>query len=289
MKNQSSRYAYLIVCCLFVSTFFSCKNSDNNANQASTTPVAAAAVNTVSDSLQAKYNEAKSQIDALMTERSQMDSQLNAKNIEINKVKGKLKHEQKLSHQYATKYKHEQKLVDKLTGESRDYADRITKLQAQNEMLVAQRDSLMHQYLALKQLGSVLHASNIRLVAIHLKHHGTKEKKTVKARKVNVLRISFDIDENRIAENGNKKLYLVITGPDGQMLSDNVMVAGMMPMADGSSTKYSVLKEISLKKGEPVKDVSVDWKQENNYKKGTYNIAIYNGGYKIGGGSVGLI
>ncbi|MDR3679568.1 MAG: hypothetical protein P4L41_06360 [Flavipsychrobacter sp.] len=254
-----------------------------------TQPVSVAATNTVSDTLQAQYDRARAQIDELMTERSQMDSQLSIKNAEIAKVKGKLKHEQKTNHQYAAKLKSERKLVEKLTSETRDYADRIGRLQSQNDMLVAQKDSLMHQYLALKELGSVLHASNIRLAALHLKHHGTKEKRTVKARKANILRINFDIDENRVAENGIKKIYLVITGPDGQLLSDNVMVAGMMSTPDGNNVKYSVLKEIALKKGEPVKDVTVDWKQESNYKKGIYNIAIYNGGYKIGGGSVGLI
>lgn len=291
MNNQSSKYAYLMVCCLFVSTLFSCNTKDGNTaqNSMNTQPVSVAATNTVSDTLQAQYDRARAQIDELMTERSQMDSQLSIKNAEIAKVKGKLKHEQKTNHQYAAKLKSERKLVEKLTSETRDYADRIGRLQSQNDMLVAQKDSLMHQYLALKELGSVLHASNIRLAALHLKHHGTKEKRTVKARKANILRINFDIDENRVAENGIKKIYLVITGPDGQLLSDNVMVAGMMSTPDGNNVKYSVLKEIALKKGEPVKDVTVDWKQESNYKKGIYNIAIYNGGYKIGGGSVGLI
>ncbi len=291
MNNQSSRYAYLMVCCLFVSTLFSCKTKDSNAaqNNTNTPSVSVVATNAVSDSLQAQYDRARAKIDELMTERSQMDSQLSIKNAEIAKVRGKLKHEQKTTHQYAAKLKSEKKLVEKLTNETRDYADRIGQLQLQNDMLAAQKDSLMHQYLALKELGSVLHASNIRLTALHLKHHGTKEKKTVKARKANILRVNFDIDENRIAENGTKKIYLVIIGPDGQLLSDNVMVAGMMSTPEGNSVKYSVLKEIALKKGEPVKDVTVDWKQENNYKKGMYNIAIYNGGYKIGGGSVDLI
>jgi len=289
MKNNRT-YAYLLVCGLAVSGLFACHGKENNtAQNTANIPVATNTDNVAADSAQARYDRARTQIDELMTERNQMDSQLVLKKNELARVTNKLKKEQKSNRQYVVKLKKEKEQVAKLNIDTRVYANRISMLQAQNDMLVAQKDSLMHQYLALRDLGSVLHASNIRLTALHLKHHGTKEKKTVRARKTNVLRVDFDIDENRIAENGTKKLYLVITGPDGQLLSDNVMVAGNMNASDGSVVKYSVEKDIALHKNEPVKDVIVDWKQENGYKKGNYNITIYNGGYKIGGGVVGLI
>lgn len=290
MKHVKSKSLYFVACCLSASLLFSCKsNSDAPPHNDSATQPATAAANPAADSLQAEYNRAKTQIDALMTQRSQMDSQLAIKNREIAQVKNKLKHEQKNARLYAAKLKTEKKLVAKLTDEARAYADRISNLQSQNNMLVAERDSLMRQYVALKQLGSVLHASGIRMYAIHLKHHGTKEKNTVKARKVNVLRIYFNIDENRIAEDGTKQLYLVITGPDGQLLGDNNLMAGMMDTHDGKAVKYTVMKEIPLQKGAPVKDIEVNWKQQVAYKKGVYNIDIYNGGYKIGSGNVHLI
>ena len=47
-------------------------------------------------------------------------------------------------------------------------------------------------------------------------------------------------------------------------------------------------KDIPLVTNQPVKDITVEWKQEAEYESGVYTITIYNGGYRIGGGQVEL-
>jgi len=133
-----------------------------------------------------------------------------------------------------------------------------------------------------------LHASNIRLEPIHLKRGGKKEKETSKARKVDVLRIMFDIDENRIAENGTKELDVRIVDPNGSLLSNAAYGSGTTTASDGSSMNYTIMKQVALETNKPVKDVTVDWHQDSDYKKGQYQIEIYNGGDKIGSGNVTL-
>jgi hypothetical protein len=122
---------------------------------------------------------------------------------------------------------------------------------------------------------------------IHLRKNG-KEKETTKARKVDVLRIKFDIDENRIAENGTKQLYVRIIAPDATILGNPTNSSGMMNTSNGGQLGYSVEKDISLVQGQMVKDVTVDWHQEGDYKTGDYIIEIYNEGYKVGSGNVTL-
>jgi hypothetical protein len=98
----------------------------------------------------------------------------------------------------------------------------------------------------------------------------------------------FDIDENRIAESGTKKLYIAIKGPDGSMLGKSIFGSGMMNTYDGKSINYSIEKDINLKQNEAMKNVVVNWRQEGAYKKGMYDVAIYNEGYTIGEGTAAL-
>src|SRR5436189_86891 len=74
-------------------------------------------------------------------------------------------------------------------------------------------------------IGSTLHASNFNIVAID-ERKGGKEKQTTKAKKADKLRISFDLDENRISTSGPKQLFVCITGPDGKPISIESLGSG---------------------------------------------------------------
>ncbi|NCX95788.1 MAG: hypothetical protein EBX41_05135, partial [Chitinophagia bacterium] len=174
------------------------------------------------------------------------------------------------------------------------YQERITQLEKENEVLQGknatlthERDSTSAQNTVLKREASVLHAGNIRLEPIHLKRSG-KEVHTSKARKVDVLRITFDILENRIAESGNKAIYVRIIAPGGSTLSNAANASGNLTSAQGSAIPYSVMKDVALTKGTPINNITLDWKQDGDYEKGNYTIEIYNEGYKVGTGSVNM-
>lgn len=121
---------------------------------------------------------------------------------------------------------------------------------------------------------------------INLKHNGEKEVETTKAKHVDLLRIVFDIDENKIVESGTNEIFVVITDPEGKLLSNAAYGSGVSTDADGNSLNYTVVKRVNLEKAQKMTNVSVDWKQDSNYKKGSYAIAFYNAGYKIGSGNV---
>src|SRR5690606_5938351 len=130
------------------------------------------------------------------------------------------------------------------------------RLNKYNEVLVKERDSTVSTNIALSQkvrLGSVLHASNIRMVPIDLRRGGKKEKQTTKANQVDVFRVSFDIDENRIAEAGIKDLYIRILSPQGNLLSNAAYGSGVSQTFDGQTLNYTMAKQVSLNQGEPVK------------------------------------
>jgi hypothetical protein len=249
---------------------------------------------TEKDTLQQNFDAASQKIDQLMSENVKMDSAMQGSQKEIFNLKAQIKSILSNSRATADQLKHARELISELKGKTRSYEERITELEkenasltSENKVLAQERDSTVTRNIALKKVGSVLHASNIRMEPLHRKNNG-REKETTKARRVDLLRITFDIDENRIADDGTKQLYLRISGPDGNILSNAGNNSGWINLADGTSVNYSVLREIPLTKGQPVKDITVDWNQTGDYQRGSYTIDIYNEGYKIGSGSVTL-
>ncbi len=267
----------------------SCKNDKPAEKQEQSKSDSLAKVN---DTLQAQNNAAHAQIDEYMSKASKLEDLIKEKDVQIAKLtrdkEELLRNNKKLVSELKANKKLISSLRDELADTTRSYADRLGLLENDKNNLVRQRDSLMSKYNQVVALGSVLHASNIRLTAINLKRNGKKEKDTKRARKADLLRVDFDIDENRIAENGMKKLYLVIKDPSGNLLTSPNAGSGTTTGSNGKTLNYSIMKEVALVTNQPVKDVSTDWKDERDFERGTYTIDIYNGGFRIGGSKVEL-
>jgi len=92
------------------------------------------------------------------------------------------------------------------------------------------------------------------------------------------MRVSFKLDENRIAPTGTKDLYVCVLGPDGTPISNGDVVA---TREDGEK-KYTSKVTVNYEQGK-VQPVSFDWKG-NGYQPGAYTVQIYQNGYKIGEG-----
>jgi hypothetical protein len=245
-------------------------------------------------SLQTDFDAASAKIDQLVTQNSRMDSALQSDKAAMAKMQAEIKGI--LANKNATKAElaKAREMIDNLTDKTKQYEARIAELEKENTVLTGKNqelakavDSTTTENIGLKKVASVLHASNLRMDPIHKRRNG-KEKETSKAKKVDILRIMFDIDENRITESGTKQIYVRIVGPDATILSNSANNSGMMTTAKGAQMSFSVEKDIALTQNQMVKDVTVDWNQDGDYKRGTYTIEIYNEGYKVGDGSVTL-
>lgn len=245
-------------------------------------------------SLQSDFDAASAKIDQLVSQNSKLDSALQNDKAAMAKLQGQIKTILNNKNATQAELNKAREMITQLTDKTKAYEARIAELEhenaqltGENKVLTKERDSTVQKNVELKKAGSVLHASNIRMDAIHKRRNG-KEKETSKARKADELRITFDIDENRIAESGTKQIYLRIIGPDGNVLSTPSNASGSMTTATGDKVNYSVLKDIMLTQNQPVKDVTVDWHQDGDYARGHYNIEIFNEGYKVGSGGVEL-
>ena len=128
----------------------------------------------------------------------------------------------------------------------------------------------------------------MRLTPIDLRKGGTKEKETSKAKRVDVMRITFDIDRNLIDASGENLLYLCIFDPAGELLTNPALGSGSFTNAEGKTNYYSLSKKVMIEKGKTLHDITVDWNQGADYTKGGYKVLIYHKGYEIGEETVNL-
>lgn len=131
-------------------------------------------------------------------------------------------------------------------------------------------------------IASTLFANNIKITPLQDKKNG-QEKETDKAKKVNKLRISFDVT-NRIAASGQTDVYVCITGPDNKMVSDSAMGPGTFTSRDDGDKMFTSKIPVVIEAGK-VKPVQFSWKHDNGFQTGMYKIEIYHNGYKIGEGT----
>jgi len=297
-KNNNNIIFGVIIAVLVIIIIYLFIDRNKMSNQNQQMSVQIDSVSLDRNNVKTEYDAALARLDDLVSKNSALNTEINDKNGEISKLKEELKTIMSKKNATASDLARAKRLIDELNAKTKGYEERIAELEGENKnlneantTLTKERDSTVTENVGLQQkvrLGAVLHASNIRMVPIDLRRGGKKEKETEKARRVDLMRIYFDIDENRIAESGSKELYLRISGPDGKLLSNAAYGSGITTTADGASLNYTLQKEIALQQNQPVKDVTIDWHQDSDYQKGAYMIEIYNDGYKVGSGSVTL-
>ena len=251
--------------------------------------------------LQRELNDAALRLDNLKTSNVKADSLLKTKDKDIDELRSKVQAIINKKDATTAELAEAKRLIAELKGNIETYTAQIEELKNQNTQLTQekaqvtqQRDVATKNYDSANQvikqkenvidIGSTLHASNFKIVGLNEKHSG-KEKVTSKAKRVDKLRISFDIDENRITQSGAKDIYVCITSPDGSPVSVDALGSGKFVTRDGVEKPFTKKLEINYVQGEK-QPVTVEWTQNSKFQTGDYKIEIYNNGFKIGEGVV---
>lgn len=245
--------------------------------------------------LQAEYDAAQARLDDLISQNSRMDSLVKSKDKEIADMKGRITSILSNKNATAAQLAEARRLIEELKSRTEGYVQTIERLEGEKIVLAGERDYARKERDSVTtvkdslgkrvDLGSVLHASNIKLSPINVRKNG-KEEVTTKAKRADMMRVSFDLD-NRIATTGDKEIYVAITAPDGSPLAVEALGSGRFTLEDGTEKLYTVKKTVSYQSG-GITPVSMDWKQNSDFKPGDYAVEIYQDGYKIGAGKVNL-
>ncbi len=249
--------------------------------------------------LQRELNDAALRLDVLKTSNVKADSLLKTKDKDIQDLKSRVQTIINNKNATAAQLAEARRLIAELKGNIETYTAQIEELKTQNtqltqekEQVTQERDIVRKNYDSANQVikqkedvidvGSTLHASNFSIVGLKEKKNG-KEKETTTAKRVDKLRISFDIDENRITQSGPKDIYVSITSPDGKPVTVDALGSGKFVTRDGIERPFTKKVQINYVQGQK-QPVTVEWTQNSGFQTGNYKIEIYNNGFKIGEG-----
>jgi hypothetical protein len=181
-----------------------------------------------------------------------------------------------------------------------EYNVNIEKLKKENLKLTSERDKLkISVSSANKQLsqlteentelqGKVETASGLKISGININalqlRSRERERIETRAKKVDVLRIDFDLVENPLAKKGAHEVFLRIIDPSGNLLTiDNGTFE-----ANGRNMQYTFKTSINF--SNDGKKYSIDWQPTEtlNFQKGVYTVVLYADAFTMGRGSITL-
>jgi hypothetical protein len=234
---------------------------------------------------------------------------LDEKIAEIQQLGGKVEGLQKIKKQ-VEKEKYELKLskkiptnrYQKIMAKIREYEtilDRkdieIQKLKIANQELSNENTTLkqnadsMHQKLASVhsvtedlnkkiKVAAILKVNNILVQAI-ADNGKVRTEQSYKSKHIDILRITFRFDDNKIAEHNIRKLYFKIIDSAGKVIADENNGSGKFSY-NGQETIYTTAAETLFNNnGQPF---TLDYKHTQEYTTGKYLIEIFCEGVMIG-------
>ena len=247
--------------------------------------------------LEREFNQASAKADSLMGSNTKLNGTITAKNKDIQRLKANIGSILRNKNATAAELTSAKTMIDELNGKVDELYAQIEQLKGEKQQLVVEKVQLITEKASLQDtlqrttfekqhvedVASTLHASDINVEAVNVKNNG-KEKETSTAKRASLMRISFQLDENRIAPSGEKELYVCVLNPDGTVVTKGNSITTRI---DGDK-KYSEKLVVNYEQGKPL-PVSFDWKQsESKFQIGNYKVEIYQNGYKIGEGNATL-
>ena len=254
------------------------------------------------DQVRELYNSSLTRLDSLMGENQNLADSVEGRNTEVGKLKSEIRKILGDKNATAADLSRARKMINELNGRIETLAAEVDKLKGENEVLVTtnqkiteekqaveqtlttttyEKDSIAKSLSDTRDVASTLHVSNIAIIPINEK--GSKEKETTTAKRVDKLRINFDLDQNRLAGNGEKELYVSITAPDGTPVSIASNGSGNFTTREEGEKFFTSKVNVQYENGKKV-PVSFDWRQDKPFQKGDYKIEVYHNGFKIGEG-----
>jgi len=271
------------------------KNKTNQKTEQLTTQIVTS--DSSKNEIQRELNDAAMRLDMLKTTNARADSLIRTKDKDIDDLKSKIQTILNNKNATASELADARRMISQLKSNIDTYTAEIERLQGEKiqlteekRVVTEERDVVTKHFDSAKtvikekedviDVGSTLHAFNFNVVGV--KERGSKEKETSTAKRVDKLRITFDL-ENRIAPTGSKDIFVSITAPDGSPIAVEALGSGRFVTREGIEKLFTKKVQINYNQGEK-QTVNVEWKQNSNFQTGNYKIEVYHNGFKVGEG-----
>jgi peptidoglycan hydrolase CwlO-like protein len=249
------------------------------------------------DSLESLYKFTLDKYDSVSVANNDLNGKLTTRQTEIAKLKGDISSILRKKNASAAELSKAKTMIEELNNKIMTLEADVARLTNENQVLTTEKTALtverdtLQTNLATTQaekvvlentvdVGSTFSASNIGITPINEKSSG-KEKETTTAKKVDKLVVSFNV-ENRIAKSGPTDMYVIVTGPDGKVISSEATNGGTFTTRQDGDLSYTSKITVNYEPGTR-QNVQLPLAL-GKYATGDYKITVYHNGFKIGEG-----
>ena len=249
--------------------------------------------------IQKNFDASLTRLDSMTGLNSDLSNKLEEKNNEITKTKTEIRSILNKKNTTAAELTRAKELIaslnDKITVMEQDVA-RLTQenqtLTQEKVVLTQEKEKLTQDLTATTvikdnltkkvEVASTLNATNIAITPVNIKKN-EKEKITTTAKRVDKLVISFDVN-NRIAEPGTADVYVLVTGPDGKLISEEKLGSGTFSAREEGEKSFTTKLPVEIETAKK-KTVEFSFVPGADFQQGNYKIQIYQNGFMIGEGT----
>ena len=246
------------------------------------------------DSLESLYKFTLDKYDSVTVANNDLSGKLTSKQSEISKLKGEINSILRKKNATSSELARAKTLIEELNTQIETLQAENARLTGENQTLTAEKAQLIVEKDTLTanltttqaekkvleetvDVGSTFSASNIAMTPI--KQKGDKEKETTTAKRVDKLVITFDV-ENRITKSGPADMYIIVTAPDGKVISE--ATGGTFTTREEGDKSFTSKLTVPYEQGKR-QNVQLPLTQDK-FQVGDYKIQVYHNGFKIGEG-----
>jgi SMC interacting uncharacterized protein involved in chromosome segregation len=258
------------------------------------------------DELDAQYNKAIAELDALKGDNEQINAMIDQQKAELESQKEQIKVLLSDKKKMDAARKEIAGLKSKISG----YIAQIEQLKSEQEQLSqnntqlkADKDSLSYtlqsklaenetlstakaQLVSEKEqlsksveVGSVIKVKDIKVTGMKVRKSGkTSEKES--AKRIDQLKICFTTIANDVVQPGNEKFYIRVINPKGETLAIDDLGSGSTVDKNGEEVRFTQVQEYEYANDET--QLCFLWKPNTAFQSGKYKVEIYNKGFFAG-------
>jgi uncharacterized protein YoxC len=246
------------------------------------------------DSLALLYDFATKRYDSVTVANNDLQGKLTDKQSDITRLKGEINSILKKKNATQEELNTARQKIEELNDKIANLEAEVAQLRTENQTLTTANTQLTQDKQSLEtnlvttqtekkaleetvDVGFTFSASNIQITPVN-ERKGGKEKETSTAKKVDKLVVSFDV-ENRVARSGPADLYVMVTAPDGKVISDG---ASTLNTRNEGDRAYTYKSTINYEQGTR-QSIKIPLRQDH-FQTGNYKIEIFQNGFKIAEG-----
>jgi len=252
------------------------------------------------------HDEMQAKIDTIYIEKNEIQKNLDVTSADLSKYKGisdsldkvvdqkqaDLAKDEENIKQLRIAAKNDKSKIKALETAIQDYQNKMTDVLDQIDQLVLENTKLKGENASLTtevsnlnttktnlenkvNTASVLKVEYVKVKAFKKKLIGDGFTETSMGRKATKLNVCFTVLDNKVAQAGDKTVYVRIISPDNKVIGDKSRGSGTFNLVENSQeTMYTL--SVPMKYNNDKQNLCVDWTEDKKmFVEGTYTVEVY--------------